>query len=118
MVQIIFKILNPEVLKAFREIMDVSQYKALFSLASSELGKNSLLLKSQLLNLEWKKVQFMLHKMKGSMGSLGCDLLFQKIMMLENQLNGFQITVPDKDQIDILIETLDLTLKALKAETY
>ena len=39
-------------------------------------------------------------------------------MMLENQLNGFQITVPDKDQIDILIETLDLTLKALKAETY
>ena len=110
------KILNPDVLKAFRDIMDVSQYKALFSLASAELGKNSFLLKAQLLNLEWKKVKFMLHKMKGSMGSLGCDLLFHKMNILEKQLNSLQITVPNEDQIGTLIETLDLTLQALRAE--
>lgn len=110
------KILNPDVLKAFRDIMDVSQYKALFSLASAELGKNSFLLKAQLLNLEWKKVEFMLHKMKGSMGSLGCDLLFHKMNILEKQLNSLQITVPNEDQIGTLIETLDLTLQALRAE--
>ena len=110
------KILNPDVLKAFRDIMDVSQYKALFSLASAELGKNSFLLKAQLLNLEWKKVKFMLHKMKGSMGSLGCDLLFHKMNILEKQLNSLQITVPNEDQIGTLIETLDLTLQALREE--
>jgi len=110
------KILNPDVLKAFRDIMDVSQYKALFSLASAELGKNSFLLKAQLLNLEWKKVEFMLHKMKGSMGSLGCDLLFHKMNILEKQLNSLQITVPNEDQIGTLLETLDLTLQALRAE--
>ena len=110
------KILNPDVLKAFRDIMDVSQYKALFSLASAELGKNSFLLKAQLLNLEWKKVEFMLHKMKGSMGSLGCDLLFHKMNILEKQLNRLQITVPNEDQIGTLLETLDLTLQALRAE--
>jgi len=110
------KILNPDVLKAFRDIMDVSQYKALFSLASAELGKNSFLLKAQLLNLEWKKVEFMLHKMKGSMGSLGCDLLFHKMNILEKQLNSLQITVPNEDQIGTLIETLDLTLQALREE--
>jgi HPt (histidine-containing phosphotransfer) domain-containing protein len=109
-------ILNEETLKSFKEIMDVQQYQQLIQFACNELAKGQSMMTTHLSQSEWDEVRFLAHKLKGSMGSLGCDRLFNLLNVLEKQLKEQPAKLPNQTQIDEVLQTLDTTLRALTAQ--
>jgi HPt (histidine-containing phosphotransfer) domain-containing protein len=106
-------ILNEETLKSFKEIMDAQQYQQLIQFACNELAKGQSLMTNHFNQSEWDEIRFLAHKLKGSMGSLGCDQLFNLLNVLEKQLKEQPAKLPDQTQIDEVLQTLDTTLRTL-----
>jgi HPt (histidine-containing phosphotransfer) domain-containing protein len=114
----IFKItmdmINSDTLETFRDILDPEEFKDFFQRASQELDRSHSLMQAHFAAQEWDALRSVAHRLKGSLGSVGCDVLFSKLEKLEMQLRNEPLQVPLPNQMQIISETAQKTLLQLE----
>lgn len=88
------EMINPDTLETFRDILDPDEFKDFFLRASQELDRSHSLMQAHFAAKEWDGLRSVAHRLKGSLGSVGCDNLFLKLEELEEQLRNEPIQVP------------------------
>lgn len=111
---IIMDMINSDTLETFRDILDPEEFKGFFQRASQELDRSHSLMQVHFAAQEWDGLRSVAHRLKGSLGSIGCDILFSKLEKLEEQLRKEPIQVPLPNQMQTISETAHKTLLQLE----
>ncbi len=101
--------INPDTLEIFRDILDPEEFKDFFQRASQELDRSHSMMQAHFAAQEWDGLRSVAHRLKGSLGSVGCDNLFSKLELLEEQLRKEPIQVPLQNQMQIISEIANKT---------
>ena len=80
-------VLNPETLETFKDLLEPEELKDFLRRAQQELERSLCLMQQHFTAQEWPSLQASAHRLKGSLGSVGCDALFQALDRLEEQLD-------------------------------
>lgn len=102
-------LINFETLETFREILDPDELKDFFLRAKQELDRSLHQLEENFAAQEWSELAASAHRLKGSLGSVGCDALFSRLDKLEDQLRTEPISKPELMQIQELVEIAQKT---------
>jgi HPt (histidine-containing phosphotransfer) domain-containing protein len=102
-------LINPETLETFQDLLDVHEFKDFFLRAQKELERSIHQIHALFEANEWAGLKGSAHRLKGSLGSVGCDALFLKLDQLEEQLRAEPMQIPNLVQIQELIKVAQET---------
>lgn len=102
-------LINTETLAIFRDLLDPDEFKDFFLRAQQELERSRHQMEVHFAAREWEGLRATAHRLKGSLGSVGCDALFAKLDELEQQLCADPITEPGSLQMQDLSDTARAT---------
>lgn len=108
------ELLNIETVKSFQEFLDPGELKDFFKRAAIELSASQHLMQINYVANDWGSLQALAHRLKGSLGSLGCDQLFAALEQIEDQLRMIPIKLPTNNQMTELQIIITATLFSLK----
>lgn len=97
------------------ELMGADEFQDLLVEAAIQFKERAAALTMALSQQKWTDVRGLAHKIKGSMGSLGYDALFQVLDGLEAGLLKEPVQLPTAEGIDEVHEALEKTRLALPA---
>ena len=106
--------LNAAVLSELQSFMDVDEFMAFIDTAHQKLQQQAPVLLACIAEQHWDEARRLAHRLKGTLGSLGCDKLAAALSSLEE---GLRLNPPLQPQIQTMAElefTLQEALSALK----
>lgn len=102
-------LINTETLETFRDLLEPDDFQDFFLRAHQELERSLRQMQVDFSDQEWTRLKASAHRLKGSLGSVGCDALFSKLDQLEMQLSTDPLQVPDSLQMQALTEVARAT---------
>lgn len=100
--------LNEPVLAELQSFMEKHEFMALMEAALQKLLEQAPVLLQSLADQQWDEARRLAHRLKGTLGSLGCDTLYAALHTLEE---GLRCTPPLTPQAQAMAE-LTVTLQA------
>jgi len=97
-------LINLETLETFRDILDPVEFKDFFLRAQQELTRSLQQMETLFEAQDWAGLKAVAHRLKGSLGSVGCDALFSKLDELEEQLRKEPVQMPEWVQMHALFK--------------
>lgn len=94
--------LNPETLSSLQDFMSGDELREFLGRVHDEWLSAWPQLQAHILAKDWLAVQKLAHRLKGSVGTVGCDGLYAALNDLENDLREDPQRLPDKLDIDRL----------------
>ncbi len=105
--------LNAAVLSELQSFMDEDEFPEFMRTAHQKLQHQGPLLLAYLTDHRSDEARRLAHRLKGTMGSLGCDKLYSALHALELGLRQTPPVLPQAKRIEELSLTLQETLQAL-----
>lgn len=106
--------LNFTVLQELREFMDEDEFREFMQEALDQLEQQGALLMTEMSRANWAAAQRLAHRLKGTMGSLGCENLHDVLQVLEAGFRETPPAAPTPVAWDALEAAQQSTLTALK----
>jgi HPt (histidine-containing phosphotransfer) domain-containing protein len=107
-------LLNVDTIATFRELMDEAELSEFLEQAARLLDGDRGPLLAGLRDGQWETAARLAHRLKGGLGSLGCDALYARLAELEKNLKAAPPLPPDTGAIGDLDYLLGATLAALQ----
>jgi HPt (histidine-containing phosphotransfer) domain-containing protein len=107
-------LLNVETIATFRELMDDGELRDFLAQAARLLDDERENLITRLRSGDWTVAASVAHRLKGGLGSVGCDALFSSLAALERNLKAAPPLPPAGDAVLDLEELLAATHAALE----
>lgn len=107
--------INLSKLHAFRGLMGSEAFKALVDEASTRLALELDRLGDPRTDTDWAALTDASHRLRGSLGSLGCDNLVERLDELEAMLREGRGLSPAPAQIEAIRRQVQQCIVALKA---
>ena len=108
-------LLNPETVESFQELMEPDELQDFLQRAHQELLRTHGLLQQHFADSEWGALRAAAHRLKGSLGSIGCDALFAELERLEMQLMETPPRLPTAANMVELSDLVGKTAERLAA---
>lgn len=80
------ELLNPDTIESFQELMEPQELKDFLGRAHQELLRSHTLMQKYFADGEWPALRSVAHRLKGSLGSIGCDALYTQLEQIEVRL--------------------------------
>ncbi len=109
-------VLNPETLETFKDLLEPEELQDFLRRAQQELERSVQKMQQHFAAQEWPSLQAAAHRLKGSLGSLGCDALFQALDRLEEQLRAQPSVAPTAAQMQAITDISTQTALRLHEE--
>jgi HPt (histidine-containing phosphotransfer) domain-containing protein len=106
-------ILNSDVQDELIEMMGEVEFQELLIEAAQKFAERSEALRSYLDAADWTLARSMAHKIKGSMGTLGYQALFQSLDSFEMQLLSVPVQLPTRMELEQIKNVIAQTKLAL-----
>lgn len=107
-------ILNADTVATFRELMDEAELRDFLRQAADLLDGGRAELLSRLQAADWETAARVAHRLKGGLGSVGCDALYARLAALELDLKAVPALPPTPAAVADLDTLLGATLAALQ----
>lgn len=107
------EIVNIETLDNLREFMSPDEVSDLLQKVLVEIHRSSSLLSVHFEAKDWPALRAVAHRLKGSLGSVGCDAVYSELDKLELNLMALTIVEPTSIQFRELMSLLDTTHRTL-----
>lgn len=107
------EIVNIETLNNLREFMSPDEVSDLLQKVLVEINRSSALLGVHFEAKDWPALRAVAHRLKGSLGSVGCDAIYSGLDKLELNLMSQPIAEPTQFQFRELMSLLDTTHRTL-----
>lgn len=108
-------IVNASIQEELVEMMGSEEFEDLLNEAAHQFEERSAGLMTFLNTADWSQARAMAHKIKGSMGTLGYDALFQSLDALERRLLVDPIDAPSAAEVEEIRQVISQTKMALPA---
>lgn len=79
-------LLNQATVESFQELMEPQELQDFLKRAHQELLRSHDLMQQHFVANEWPALRSVAHRLKGSLGSIGCDALYAALEHIETQL--------------------------------
>ena len=106
--------LNEPVLAELRTFMAPDEFMAWLEAAQQKLVAQAPVLLQSLDDQAWEEARRLAHRLKGTLGSLGCDTLYAALHTLEQGLRSTPPRTPQAQEMAELSVTLQATELALR----
>lgn len=106
--------LNMDVLQELQSFMEPDEYSAFLQTACDKLTQQAPLLHREVTDKNWEAARRIAHRLKGTMGSLGCDSLYAALHSLEEGLRQSPRLFPTEAAMGALSVTIQSTRVALQ----
>lgn len=106
-------LINNDTVETFREILDPDEFKDFFLRAQQELERSHQQMQAHFAAQDWARLKAVAHRLKGSLGSVGCDALFWKLDEIEEQLRQEPVQAPGLTQMQAISEIAQATQRLL-----
>lgn len=103
------EIVNIETLDNLREFMSLDELNDLLREVLIEISRSSEFLNFHFEAKDWPALRAYAHRLKGSLGSVGCDAIYSELNKLELNLMSHPIAEPAQIQFLELMSLLDAT---------
>lgn len=107
-------LLNADTITTFRELMDEAELREFLAQAAQLLDGDRGHLLADLRAGQWETAARLAHRLKGGLGSVGCDALYARLAELEKNLKAVPPLPPADGAIGALEYLLGATLAALQ----
>ena len=108
-------LMNPHTLATFRELMEPDELRDFLA----RVGQDMVAAHAALLQLhqsqDWLALQKLAHRLKGSLGSVGCDALFAQLNKVDAQLIATPARPPSDEDMAALSQVMTATAQRLQA---
>ncbi len=108
--------LNFTVLQELKEFMDDDEFREFIQEAHDQLEQQGALLMTEMSRANWAAAQRLAHRLKGTMGSLGCENLHDVLQVLEAGFRETPAAAPTPVAWDALEAAHRSALAALKKQ--
>lgn len=108
--------LNLSVLQELKEFMDEEEFREFIQDAHDQLKQQGEQLLLQMARANWASAQHLAHRLKGTMGSLGCEDLHVVLQILEAGFRETPAAAPTPAAWDALEAAQHAALVALRAQ--
>lgn len=106
-------LINNETVATFRDLLEPDEFKDFFLRAQQELERSHQQMQVHFAAQEWQRLKTVAHRLKGSLGSVGCDALFLKLDEIEEQLRQEPVQSPGLTQMQAMSEIAQETQRLL-----
>lgn len=106
--------LNEPVLAELQSFMAPDEFMEWMEAAQQKLLEQAPVLLQRLADQQWDEARRLAHRLKGTLGSLGCDKLFSALHSLEEGLRQTPPLLPQAQDMAELDLTIQATLQALQ----
>jgi HPt (histidine-containing phosphotransfer) domain-containing protein len=106
--------LNAAVLGELQSFMDVDEFMAFIDTAHQKLQQQAPVLLACIADQRWDEARHLAHRLKGTLGSLGCDRLAAALNSLEEGLRHKPPCLPQAQTMAGLEFTIQETFSALQ----
>ena len=106
--------LNEPVLAELQSFMEKHEFMALMEAAQQKLLEQAPVLLQSLAYQQWDEARRLAHRLKGTLGNLGCDTLYAALHSLEEGLRCTPPVTPQAQAMAELTVTLQATELALR----
>ncbi len=93
-VGITMTVINFEILGVFQELMGLEEFKDFLHMAQQELSRSRGRMSAHFAAEEWDSFRMAVHRLKGALGTAGCDTLFTFLDQLEYRMLLEPLFVP------------------------
>lgn len=93
------ELMNPNTLATFRELMEPDELREFLERVQQEMLRAHAQMQAAHAAEDWHALQKLAHRLKGSLGSVGCDALFTALNQLDTQLQASPIRPPAPAQM-------------------
>lgn len=107
-------LVNPATLAELAELMDAAELGGILRQAQDELGRALPAIQSQMSAQDWTGLQHTAHRLKGALGSLGCEALYAGLHQLELGLRASPPRHPGEQELEALVRLADATQARLQ----
>lgn len=111
-------LLNPDTIDTFRELMDEGELRDFLDRAARLLDGDRLPLLAAVRDGQWETAARLAHRLKGGLGSVGCDALHARLAELEKNLKAVPPLPPAASAVGDLETLLGATLTALRQASH
>ncbi len=80
------QLLNPDTVESFQEFMEAQELRDFLDRAQQEMLRSHGLMQQHFAAQEWAALRSVAHRLKGSLGSIGCERLYAQLEQIEQQL--------------------------------
>ena len=108
-------LLNAATLETFQELMEPQELQDFLERARQELLRSHTLMQQHFAACEWPALRAVAHRLKGSLGSIGCDALFATLEQIELALLATPPEPPSAERMRQLAALADQTAGRLGA---
>lgn len=108
--------LNTDVLQELQSFMEPDEFRAFLQTACDKLAQQAPVLRQQVTEKNWEDARRIAHRLKGTVGSLGCDSLYAELHSLEEGLRQIPRVLPTAQTMNAIIVVTQTTLVALKQQ--
>ena len=91
--------INPEKLETFRELMAPKDLRDFLQRARQELLRSLGQMQAYFAAKEWHSLKVVTQRLRGTLGSVGCDTLFVFLERMDAQLSAEPLVVPTPEQM-------------------
>ena len=96
------ELLNPQTLETFRELMDPGELRDFLQRARQELLRSLGQMQAYFAAKEWDRLKVVAQRLRGTLGSVGCDALFAFLDQMEAQLRAEPLVILSPAQMQAL----------------
>lgn len=108
-------LLNQTTVESFRELMEPQELQDFLQRAQQELLRSHGLMQQHFTASEWPALRSVAHRLKGSLGSIGCDALCAELERIEMALLASPAIPPSEPQMADLAQLVEKTAAQLGA---
>lgn len=108
--------LSLHVLHELKSFMEPDEYREFLQTACDTLTQQALALEQQVTVQSWEEARRIAHRLKGTLGSLGCDRLHAVLHALEEGLRQTPPVLPTTETMASMAMQARATLSALKQQ--
>ena len=108
--------LNTSVLGELQSFMDADEFMEFIDSAHQKLQQQAPVLLACIAEQHWDEARRLAHRLKGMLGSLGCDSLYVALHSLEEGLRQTPPRTPQAQEMAQLDATLQAAQQALKRQ--
>lgn len=108
--------LNASVLGELQSFMDADEFIEFIDTAHQKLQQQTPVLHECIVEKNWDEARRLAHRLKGMLGSLGCDKLAAALNSLEEGLRQNPPLLPQVQTMAELVFTIQETLSTLKQQ--
>jgi HPt (histidine-containing phosphotransfer) domain-containing protein len=102
-------LLNVSTLDVFREFMETHEINELLEKVVTELSSSKALISMHLHEKNWMLLTRLIHRLKGSLGSVGCDALYFSLDEFESRLREIPTIPPSSSEVDFIFKLMNET---------